>query len=245
MLSLSGLRIWMGMALLALCSHPTLVAADELGTSSSASAAALGHGFEDRYVDVRGVRLHYVTAGHGPAVLLVPGWPETWWAWRHLMPIFRAKVDNAHSWHFMFNQLDDLPELLGHGREREFLSWLYSNYAYKPDAVAMDEYIRVYSTPGAMRAGFAYYRPLAQTIEQNHLHMKAKLAMPILAVGGDHGTADTAEQTLKPYASDLRGAVLAACGHYVPEECPQDLLARLLPFLAGRQDQEPRQGVRR
>src|SRR5437868_14134925 len=53
---------------------------------SPASANALGPGFSDHNATVHGIRLHYVAGGHGPAVILVPGWPETWWAWRKLMP---------------------------------------------------------------------------------------------------------------------------------------------------------------
>jgi pimeloyl-ACP methyl ester carboxylesterase len=33
----------------------------------------------------QGSRLHYVIGGHGDPVLLVPGWPQTWYAWRHVM----------------------------------------------------------------------------------------------------------------------------------------------------------------
>ena len=36
-----------------------------------------------------GVRLHYVQAGSGPeTMVLIHGYPETWWEWRHVMPIF-------------------------------------------------------------------------------------------------------------------------------------------------------------
>jgi pimeloyl-ACP methyl ester carboxylesterase len=33
-----------------------------------------------------GVILHYVIGGHGNPVVLLAGWPETWYAWRHVMP---------------------------------------------------------------------------------------------------------------------------------------------------------------
>nr|WP_157408424.1 alpha/beta hydrolase [Actinoplanes sp. N902-109] len=39
----------------------------------------------DRY-DVGDVRLHAVTGGTGPALLLVGGWPQFWWQWRKVMP---------------------------------------------------------------------------------------------------------------------------------------------------------------
>jgi pimeloyl-ACP methyl ester carboxylesterase len=37
-----------------------------------------------------GVRLHYVTAGSGDPVMLLHGWPQTWYAWRHVIPLLAA-----------------------------------------------------------------------------------------------------------------------------------------------------------
>jgi pimeloyl-ACP methyl ester carboxylesterase len=42
--------------------------------------------FTSRYVDTSGLRQHAVTGGDGPPLLLVHGWPQTWYAWRLLMP---------------------------------------------------------------------------------------------------------------------------------------------------------------
>jgi pimeloyl-ACP methyl ester carboxylesterase len=42
--------------------------------------------FTSRYVDVGDVRMHAVTGGDGPPLLLVHGWPQTWYAWRLVMP---------------------------------------------------------------------------------------------------------------------------------------------------------------
>jgi pimeloyl-ACP methyl ester carboxylesterase len=55
--------------------------------------------------------------------------------------------------------------------------------------------------------------------------------MPILAVGGDFGLGAIMEQSLQGAATNLQGAVIAHCGHYIPEEQPQALLGALLPFL--------------
>ncbi|MGQ4513263.1 alpha/beta fold hydrolase [Streptomyces sp. DW26H14] len=45
-------------------------------------------GFTHRWVDADGVRLHAVEGGPpaGPAVVLLAGFPQTWWAWRKVMP---------------------------------------------------------------------------------------------------------------------------------------------------------------
>ncbi|MFC8082462.1 alpha/beta fold hydrolase [Streptomyces sp. NPDC057340] len=45
-------------------------------------------GFTHRWVDAGGVRLHAVEGGQpdGPAVVLLAGFPQTWWAWRQVMP---------------------------------------------------------------------------------------------------------------------------------------------------------------
>ncbi|MGW1835106.1 alpha/beta fold hydrolase [Streptomyces sp. NPDC002067] len=45
-------------------------------------------GFTHRWVDADGVRLHAVEGGrpNGPTVVLLAGFPQTWWAWRKVMP---------------------------------------------------------------------------------------------------------------------------------------------------------------
>ena len=60
------------------------------GRGSVSGAPDLPAGFADtftsRYVDTGELRQHVVTGGDGPPLLLVHGWPETWYAWRLVMP---------------------------------------------------------------------------------------------------------------------------------------------------------------
>ena len=46
--------------------------------------------FEHHSAQVNGVRLHYVTIGSGPAVMLLHGWPQTWFEWGHVMELLAA-----------------------------------------------------------------------------------------------------------------------------------------------------------
>jgi pimeloyl-ACP methyl ester carboxylesterase len=60
------------------------------GPGSVTGAPNLPAGFTDtfasRYVDTGAVRLHAVIGGEGPPLLLIHGWPESWYAWRKVMP---------------------------------------------------------------------------------------------------------------------------------------------------------------
>ena len=38
-------------------------------------------------VVIEGVRLHFVEGGSGAPILLLPGWPQSWYAWRYVMPL--------------------------------------------------------------------------------------------------------------------------------------------------------------
>jgi pimeloyl-ACP methyl ester carboxylesterase len=47
-------------------------------------------GFRSGYATVNGVRLHYVSGGQGDPVVLLPGWPRTWWEFHKIMPTLAA-----------------------------------------------------------------------------------------------------------------------------------------------------------
>ena len=52
-------------------------------TQNAASAGQI----ERHVAKIDGTRFHYVTAGTGDPVLLIPGWPESWIAWRKVLPL--------------------------------------------------------------------------------------------------------------------------------------------------------------
>src|SRR5437667_5599888 len=42
--------------------------------------------WQHAFTDVNGIRLHYVTQGVGKLVVLLHGFPEFWYSWRHQIP---------------------------------------------------------------------------------------------------------------------------------------------------------------
>ncbi len=134
---------------------------------------------------------------------------------------------------FYFNAVEHLPELLTQGRERAFLDWLFRTKTMVKTAIGdadLDHYAQSYSRPGRMSAGFAYYRALLQSIEQNKAAPTP--AMPMLALGGEGGVGEALYKALKVKAPLTQGGVLAGVGHYIPDEAPEAFAERLLAFMA-------------
>ncbi|MFI6520421.1 alpha/beta fold hydrolase [Spirillospora sp. NPDC050679] len=73
--------------LLAACSASTPVSN---GVPSHAAATQddprFKNAFRHQFADVDGVRMHYVTGGRGTPVVLIHGWPQTWYGWWPIMP---------------------------------------------------------------------------------------------------------------------------------------------------------------
>jgi len=282
----------------------------------SASVAGVAHA----YADLGDVLIHYVTAGSGPPLVLLHGWPQTWYEWRRIVPdlaphytlimpdlrglgdssrpadgydkktvandIWRLVHDRlghhrfhlvghdwggptayalaaAHPdavrrlvildvvipgdggdfsqsgrrWHHAFHMTPDLPEALVQGRERLYIAWFYRTFGYRPDAIGeaeIDEYARTYAQPGAMRAGFAFYRALPRDAADNAAIVKRfKLPMPVLGIGGANGRGRGAEvgESLRRVATDVCAEIFAECAHWIPEEQPARLAAALRAFL--------------
>ena len=42
--------------------------------------------FSHHTASVNGIQLHYVIGGQGDPIVLLHGWPETWYAWHKVMP---------------------------------------------------------------------------------------------------------------------------------------------------------------
>ena len=61
---------------------------DEAGPQGIRGSVVLGRTFEDHFVDVNGIRMHYVAGGSGPTMLFVHGFPTLWYTWRNQLREF-------------------------------------------------------------------------------------------------------------------------------------------------------------
>ena len=86
----TGVAAATGAVLLTGAAPSAASAAGNSRDGSVATAPNLPEGFrntfESRYVQANGIRQHVVVGGDGPPLLLVHGWPESWYAWRFMMP---------------------------------------------------------------------------------------------------------------------------------------------------------------
>jgi pimeloyl-ACP methyl ester carboxylesterase len=94
--------------------------------------------------------------------------------------------------------------------------------------------LRCYRQPGAMRAGFNYYRATPQDVKDNQAFLaQGKLPMPILCYGGAKGRerGALARESWQRVAADVRGGVAEDCGHWIAEEKPEWAVQEILKFL--------------
>ena len=267
---------------------------------------------------INGFLMHYVMGGKGDPIVLLHGWPETWYEWRNIIPELIANnytviapdmrglgdsekpqtgydtktlaediyqlvkklgyskiylvahdwggpvaysyaaahpkdvnkmiildtllpgfgMEEAGSflpngiWHLSFHAVRDLPEKLIEGKEDVYLNWFY-DWTYNQSAITKEdreEYIKQYSKPGALRAGFEYYRAIFEDAEQNKEYAKEKLDIPILTIGGEAAIGNFTTTAFQMVANNVTGITLPNTGHFIPEERPNFLTKQILEF---------------
>jgi pimeloyl-ACP methyl ester carboxylesterase len=136
-------------------------------------------------------------------------------------------------WHFSFFGPD--AERLVKGRERIYLDRFWNEFSFDPktfDEASRTHYARIYARPGAMHAGFEQFKAFDQDAIDNRAFVaKGKLAMPVLAIGGDKSFGPTMAVVMRAAATDVTEAVIANSGHWLMEEQPAATVAAIRAFL--------------
>jgi len=136
-------------------------------------------------------------------------------------------------WHFHF--YGERPLALVKGRERIYLEHFWNDFAAdrKRSVPEADRrlYAKAYAQPGAMRAGFEYFRNFERDAADFAMLGQAKLTMPILVLSGEKAGGTFLIDQARMVASDVRGQVITGSGHWLMEEAPTTVIPALLDFL--------------
>ncbi len=146
----------------------------------------------------------------------------------------------AAYWHWFFFQALDLPEAMIGAAPEAFLRHVFRSLAHRADAIdepMFREYLRAFTLPGTIRAGLEDYRAAAtRDFDDDERDLALRLRCPVLALWGEFGKMHGLFDVLATWrekaerAEAVRGRALP-CGHFIPEEAPEELLAELQSFL--------------
>ena len=144
------------------------------------------------------------------------------------IPPWDQVVRNPLLWHFDLGGSD--MERLVAGRERIYLDRFWNDFAGDPskiDEATRAHYAALYARSGAMRSAFAQFRSIRQDAEDNKALMATKLAMPVLAVGGEKSFGATEAAVMRNAALDVTELVIPNSGHWLMEEQPEATIAAI------------------
>jgi pimeloyl-ACP methyl ester carboxylesterase len=268
-------------------------------------------------VKIEGKKIHYLTAGQGPAVLLLHGYTQTSRMWRPLIEklkekftvyapdlpgigdsdipksgsdmktaairihalakslgITKARVvghdiglmvayayaaqfpteveklvvmdaflpgvagwelayNNDNLWHFRFH--GPTPEDLVKGREKIYFAYFWNDLAADKNrslkVADRNAYVKAYSRPGRMRAGWAYFAAWPETAKDFAEMAKTKLTMPVLSIAGEKASAAILNPQMKLVATTVTAVNFKDTGHWLMEERPEETMDALMAFL--------------
>ena len=136
-------------------------------------------------------------------------------------------------WHFHF--YGDVPLALVKGRERTYLEHFWNDFAAdrKHSVPEADRrlYARAYAQPGAMRAGFEYFRNFERDAEDFARMGGTRLPMPVLVLSGEKAGGAFLIEQVKLVASNVRGQVVTGVGHWLMEEAPDTVIPAINDFV--------------
>jgi pimeloyl-ACP methyl ester carboxylesterase len=134
-------------------------------------------------------------------------------------------------WWWILPFAPDVPERLVVGNERAFLTWFYDRHtAHREDitAAAGEETLRTFAGREGVLGAMGVYRAAFTSIQQTEPLTIHKVKVPVVALGGTKGLGDLVLPMVKMVAENVEGRVIADCGHFVPEERPEEIVRHIL-----------------
>ncbi|CAM5397968.1 alpha/beta fold hydrolase [Eoetvoesiella caeni] len=155
------------------------------------------------------------------------------------VPPWEDVLRNPAIWHFSFHAIPELPELLVDGKQRAYFNFFYDALARHPDRIlpqARTAYAAAYASPQALATGFDWYRAFAKDAANNKaaVNSNGSITTPLLYIRGRHEAGDINKYVAGFRSAGIqavRSAIIDDCGHFAPEEQPDEVCHTLLSFL--------------
>jgi pimeloyl-ACP methyl ester carboxylesterase len=136
-------------------------------------------------------------------------------------------------WHFHF--YGEVPLALVAGRERIYLEHFWNDFAAdahhsvpEPDR---ERYAAAYAQPGAMRAGFEWFRNFERDAAEFAQMAQQRLRMPVRVIAGERSGGSFLIEQVRLVADDVDGTVIPGSGHWLLEEAPDIVIPILREYV--------------
>lgn len=128
-------------------------------------------------------------------------------------------------WHINFQQIPELPEQLIAGRQAIYFGFFFhmSGVVNAITDADLAHYVKAYSSPAQLRAGFEIYRALPADEKFNAEH-RTELIVPLVLAGGDQSFGKllpNLKETLKTFGwQNVFVEIMENSAHYLADEQP-------------------------
>lgn len=294
---------------------------EELRPKGEPTESLLPDGFRSQFAQVNNIKLHFVIGGQGDPLVLLHGFPQTWYEWHRIMPalaehytviapdlrgaglsdkpeakdgysgsllaediyqlveqlgydtirlvghdiggltayayasaypveklamleafvpgiepVYSLVLQSPATWHISFFQEENAAWIVA-GDEKLFLNEFFDRFSFDPERSLTEQerevYVEAYTGVEALEGGFAWFKGLPTTVEENLLFARTPLMMPVLGMGGEASFAALMQAALAPVVADTAQLTIIAvpqAGHWLVEEQTELVEARLLEF---------------
>ena len=146
-------------------------------------------------------------------------------------------LKNPLLWHFRFGGPD--MERLVAGRERIYLDRFWNEFSATPEPLQRGgarALCRALCAAGRHALGLRAVRRVRSGCDRQPgvPGAKGKLAMPVLAIGGEKSFGPTMATVMRFAASDVTEGIVPDSGHWIMEENPTATIAMVRAFLSSK-----------
>lgn len=138
-------------------------------------------------------------------------------------------------WHFHF--YGETPLKLVRGRERIYLDHFWNDFAadrrHSVSEADRRRYAAAFAQPGAIEAGFGYFKAFEQDAKDFQGFAATKLTMPMLVLSGEKAGGQFLIDQGRMVDTDVQGVIIKGSGHWLMEEAPDQTIPALVAFVNG------------